>query len=175
MVRLNWFQRFYWERLAKPASDRELFRHLISTPIASVLEIGIGAGDRMRRIAKLVRLPNESNQLRYIGVDSFESAVDGRVHLTLRQTHQLALQLGFKATLMPGEISSTIPRVASKIGACDLVIVDGGIDPVNVVSGPIGPWVRHITHSSSTIFGCAEPGGTLRRVSLSGMASKSAA
>ena len=175
MVQLNWFQRFYWERLAKPTSDRELFRHLISTPITSVLEIGIGSGDRMRRIAKLMQLRNDSAQLRYIGVDTFESAVDGRVHLTLKQAHQLASQLGFKATLMPGEIGVAVSRVAAKVGACDLVVVDGGIDPANALSGPIAPWIRHITHASSTILGCDQPGGTLQRVSLSCVASKSAA
>ena len=166
MGRLNWFQRFYWQRLAKPVSERELFRHLISTPISSVLEVGVGAGQRMKRLAQLAQLVPGATQLRYVGVDGFESANDGRSHLTLKQAHQLATQLGLRANLIPGYLRSAMPRVAHKIGASDLVIIDGEFDVREPLAGPVGQWLLHITHAKSTVLATAISGGQLTRVAI---------
>lgn len=159
MSRLNWFQRFYWQRLAKPVAERELFRQLLAHPIASVLEVGVGSGERMGRLAQLVQLTSGTEQLRYVGVDGFESATDGRPHLTLKQAHQRAAQLGFRANLIPGDLKSAMQRVAHKFGSSDLVIIDGGVDPAAPDTGVVGQWIHHITHSRSIILACSEVGG----------------
>jgi hypothetical protein len=164
MSRLNWFQRFYWQRLAKPVAERELFRHLLSRPFSSVLEIGVGDGSRMQRLAQLIQVSQGTEQLRYVGVDAFESASDGRPHLTLKQAHKLATQLGFRATFIPGDVASAVPRVASKIGASELVIIDGGLDPAQPASGPVGKWLQHITSENSLVLATATAGGPLGMV-----------
>lgn len=166
MGRLNWFQRFYWQKLAKPVAERELFRLLLAQPIASVLEIGVGNGERMKRIVQLAQLAPTATQLRYVGVDGFESAQDGAPHLTLKQAHQQASQLGLRATLIPGDLRSAMPRVAHKVGASDLVIVDGEFDVSSPTSGPIGQWLHHITHSSSVVLAAPRRGESLVRVAI---------
>jgi hypothetical protein len=160
MSRPSWLQKIYWSRFSKPVSERALFKHLIAHPVRSILEIGVGDGARMQRIAKLVQLPSDVTQLRYIGIDEFESASSGR-HLTLKQAHQLASQLGFKASLIPGDHSSAIPRVAHKMGACDLVIVDGGLNPQEPSVGIIGTWLNRLAHSQSTVIASNVDGGEL--------------
>ncbi len=57
-------------------------------PISSVLQVSVGDGARMKRIVELAELAPGTEQLRYVGVDGFESAQDGGVHLTLKQAHQ---------------------------------------------------------------------------------------
>lgn len=166
MSRPNWLQKIYWSRFAKPIEDRELFKQLISRPIASVLEVGIGAGERMQRIAKLVQFSGHAETLRYIGTDEFESARDGQRHLSLKQAHQLAMQLGFKASLIPGDVNSAIPRVAHKLGASDLVILEGGLDPANPLASNLGGWLNRIAHSGSIVLACKEPGTALEIVDL---------
>lgn len=166
MGRLNWFQRFYWQKLAKPVAERELFRFLISQPISSVLEIGVGNGERMKRIVQLAELAPNVTQLRYVGVDGFESAKDGGVHLTLKQAHQQATQLGLRANLIPGDLRSAMPRVAHKIGASDLIIVDAEFDVVRPLSGPIGQWLRHITHADSVLLAAPRDGAPFVRVAI---------
>ena len=121
MSRLTWIQRVYWTRFSKPLSDRALVRQLIDKPIASLLEIGIGRGERMHRISQLVTLTAGCERLRYIGVDEFEAAKDGGTHMSLKTAHQLASQVGFKASLIPGDLQSAMPRVAHKFGASDLM------------------------------------------------------
>jgi hypothetical protein len=164
MGRLSWIQRVYWTRFSKPVSDRELVRHLIDKPIASLLEIGIGRGERIHRIAQLVTLTADTERLRYIGVDEFEAASDGGPHLTLKTAHQVASQAGFKALLIPGDLKSAMPRVAHKFGASDLIVIDGGLDPAQPQTSLITPWLNRIAHDASIILACAQRGQTLTAV-----------
>jgi hypothetical protein len=161
MSRLTWIQRIYWTRFSKPVSDRELVRQLIDKPISSLLEIGVGRAERMRRVAQLVTLTADTERLRYIGVDEFEAAQDGGSHLTLKVAHQVASQVGFKASLIPGDIKTAMPRVAHKFGASDLIVIDGGLDPAQPDASPITPWLNRIAHDNSIILACAQPGQTL--------------
>ncbi len=166
MSRPNWLQKVYWTRFAKPVEERELFRQLISRPVSSILEIGIGNGQRMRRIAKLAQVASGSNALRYIGTDEFESAQDNAAHMSLKQAHQLASHLGFKASLIPGDVKSAIPRVAHKFGAVDLVIVGAGLNPQNPLASFIGGWLNRLAHAESVVIACDQPNGTLQVVDL---------
>ncbi len=166
MSRPSWLQKIYWARFAKPVEDRELFRQLLSHPVSSILEIGVGDGARMRRVAKLAQRAAGCETLRYIGTDEFESAKDGGRHLSLKQAHQLASQLGFKASLIPGDINSAIPRVAHKLGASDMIIVDGGLNPGQPLANALGSWLNRLAHRDSIILACQERGEALTLVDL---------
>lgn len=161
MSRLSWLQKIYWTRFSKPATERALIKFLIEQPVSSILEIGVGDGTRMQRIAKLVQSESSNDPVRYIGVDEFEASPEGRVHLKLKQAHQLSAQLGFKASLMPGAAAQSVMRVAHKFGASDLIIIDGGIDPLNPTLGPIGTWLNRLAHNRSTVIACQKTGESL--------------
>jgi len=156
---MSWLQKIYWNHFGQPATERALFAALLARPFDSVLEIGVGTGARMRRIAKLIQ--QTGDQVRYIGTDPFESASDGEHHISLKAAHQLAGQLGFRASLLPGEAAGALPRVAHKFGPSELVIIDGGIDPTAPASGPIGSWLDRVADEGSTILACQESGGQL--------------
>lgn len=161
MSRPSWLQKIYWTRFAKPVEDRELFKQLLSHPVSSILEVGVGDGTRMRRLAKLAQRAPGCEVLRYIGTDEFESAKDGQPHLSLKQAHQLATQLGFKASLIPGDVTSAIPRVAHKLGASDMIIIDGGLNPAQPLANTLGSWLNRLAHQDTIILACQERGGTL--------------
>lgn len=166
MSRPTWLQKIYWTHFAKPIEERELFKQLVSRPISSILEVGVGDGQRMRRLAKLVQPAAGCEQVRYIGIDEFESAQDARQHLSLKQAHKLTGQLGFRAWLIPGDIHSAIPRVAYKLGASDLLIIDGGINPAHPLASTLGSWLNRLAHNESVVLGCEEVGQTLQIVDL---------
>ena len=166
MSRPSWLQKIYWTRFSKPIEERALFAFLINHPVASILEIGIGSGDRMRRVANLAQAADGIEMIRYVGTDEFESSKDSKRHLTLKQAHQIAGQLGFRATLIPGDAASALPRVAHKIGMSDLIIVDGGLDPTNPSAGDVASWISRIAHDRSAVFACAAGGGALVRVDV---------
>lgn len=160
MGRRSWFSRLYWTKFAKPVEQRALYQFLINHPISSVLEIGVGSGLRMQLISQLVTLLPGTEQLRYIGVDEFESSTNW-VHLTLKEAHRIASQLGFKASLIPGTVQSAVPRVAHKFSPSDLIIVDGGIDLDRPTSGPVGGWLNRLAHSRSTVIASGTQGGPM--------------
>lgn len=161
MSRHSWLTRKYWAHFAKPATDRELFRFLANTPVASIVEFGVGKCQRLRQIANVVQLADGAEKLRYVGTDEFEAAVDPSEHVSLKQAHQIAGSLDFKVTLMPGDAASAAPRVAHKVGLSDVVIVNGGMNPADPMRSPLGPWLSRLTHDESHLFACEQAGGTL--------------
>ena len=164
MSRLSWLQKIYWKHFAKPVAERALFRQLIEKSIGSVLEVGIGDGQRMRRIAKLWRQSSDRQCLRYIGTDEFEAAIEVGRHLRLKQAHQIATALKLKATLIPGDVESAIPRVVHKMGTADLIVADGHLDPQHPSEGILGSWLQHLTHDATIVLACSRPGDELQLV-----------
>lgn len=162
----GWWQRFYWTRLAKPVEDRALFGYLLERPYRSVLEVGMGDGQRLRRLARLIQIPPDVDRIRYIGTDEFESAEDRQGHMRLKDAHRLAGQLGFRVALVPGPMESTMMRVAHKFGPSDLVIINGGWDPEHPHDCIAGRWLPHIAHEGSVILASKQPGATLQPLAI---------
>ncbi|MCU0710480.1 MAG: hypothetical protein MUC43_00375 [Pirellula sp.] len=152
MSRLSWTKRFYWRYLAKPAGERALFLHVLENPVASILEIGLGDGERFARVIPLCIKPEGISQIRYAGVDPFESASAGTPHLPLKTAHRKLAELGVKANLIPGDTIAAIARVANVVLPSDLVIVDGRWNSGDEISQAIHQWLPRLCHDRSTIF-----------------------
>lgn len=166
MARLSWLQRLYWRYLSKPASERDLFLHVLETPISSILEIGIGSGERAKRLLPLCTKAEGVTQIRYAGVDPFESAPAGQPHLHLKQAHRMLAELGVKAHLIPGDPQFAISRVANTVLPSDLVIIDGSFGCDTDTGKTIETWLPRLCHSNTTIFACDKQGGSLLKKPL---------
>ena len=166
MARLSWVQRLYWRYLSNPVSERALIQHVIETPIASILEIGIGSGERIKRILPLRTLVEGVTQLRYVGVDAFESASPGVPHMNLKAAHRMLAESGVKAHLIPGEPTNALSRVAHTVLPSDLIIIDGNWGTETQQSRAITDWLPRLCHSKSTIFAASVQGGDLKLVAL---------
>lgn len=119
----EWWAAFRLLRLSKPAGDRPLYRSLRSRPIASVLEIGVGSEQRLRRLIDWNRRQG-GTLVRYAAIDPFES--EGRA--PLKDVHRRCAALQLKPILVPGPVAVGLPRVASTVGAVDLVIINEHLD-----------------------------------------------
>jgi hypothetical protein len=166
MSRLSWTQRLYWRYFSKPASERALFLHVLQNPIASILEIGVGSGERFRKVLPLCHKSEGVAQIRYAGVDPFESAATGVPHLPLKQAHRMLAELGVKAHLIPGEAASAIARVANMVLPSDLVIIDGHWESNDPVGQAIQNWLPRLCHDQSTVFACSKRGEPLVQQAL---------
>lgn len=164
MARLSWTQRLYWRYFSKPVGQRGLFLHAIETPIGSILEIGIGSGERTKQVLSLCVPPEGVSQIRYAGVDAFESAKPGTPHLNLKAAHRMLAAFGVKAHLIPGEPVSALARVAHTVLPSDLVIIDGEWGTDSIQSRSIAEWLPRLCHVQSTIFASATLGGKLERI-----------
>ncbi len=166
MPRLSWVQRLYWRHFSKPVSERALFLHVIQNPLASVLEIGMGCGERITQVLTLCTLPAGVTQIRYVGVDPFESACPGVPHMNLKAAHRMLAEFGVKAHLIPGDPTNALARVAHTVLPSDLIIIDGSWGVESQQGRAITLWLPRLCHSKSTVFAAANQGGLLKRVEL---------
>jgi hypothetical protein len=164
MARLSWTQRLYWRYFSKPVSQRSLFLHAIETPVASILEIGIGSGERIQTLLSLCTPPEGVSQIRYAGVDPFESANASAPHMNLKSAHRMLAELGVKAHLIPGEPANALQRVVHTVMPSDLVIIDGEWGSDTVSGRAIAEWLPRLCHGGSTIFASTTQGGMFARV-----------
>jgi hypothetical protein len=163
---MNWFERFYWTRLSKPATERNLWRFLLTNPVASVLQLGMHDGSQTLRLLRFVRQTSPSTTLRFAGVDMFEAADDRSKHLKLKEAHRLCAELGIKAHLIPGELRTALPRVAITILPSDLVLINQPIDPNSKDGEAIKQWMPRLIHPSSTVMACEAASGKLVQVNF---------
>jgi hypothetical protein len=169
MARSSWLQRLYWRYFAKPASCRELFLYTQEHPVGSILEIGIGSGERIRSLLPLCHTPNRVERLRYAGLDPFESRGEGR--LTLKGAHRLLQESGVKAHLVPGDLSSGLVRLAHTVLPSDLVIIDGYWGDGSEQAVILERWLPRLCHLGSGIFVSRDEGGKLVRIEVPATAS----
>ncbi len=166
MSRLSWFQRFYWRHLSKPVQHRALFQHVIEHPLGSILEIGIGNGDRLKQVLSLYTLKSSVKQLRYAGVDPFESGTDSGGHLRLKDVHRLLAEQQVKAHLIPGDATTALHRVAHSVLPSDLVIVDSGWNDSSSFGEALQQWLPRLVHDSSTVFARTQKSDKLEMVKV---------
>ncbi len=166
MASPTWFQKLHLRYLSKPLSDRAVLVHLLETPVSSILEIGVGSGQRTQKMLFWNQLPEGSTQLRYVGVDPFESSEEGRPHLKLKQAHRMLSEAGVKTLLVPGDASNALPRVAHSAQPFDLVVIDGGYDVDTAEGQALMHWLPRLASESATVFASARSGDALKKIAV---------
>jgi len=166
MARLSWFQRLYWRHLSKPVAYRALFQHVLEQPIGSILEIGIGNGERLKQVLSLLTIRPGVTQLRYAGVDPFESGAPSEGHLRLKDVHRMLAEQNIKAHLIPGDASNSLQRVAHTVLPSDLLIIDSGWEENSSNGAALAQWLPRLAHETSAIFARQTLGAPLVRIQL---------
>jgi predicted O-methyltransferase YrrM len=123
---------YYWAYLAQPAGDRKLYRLLRQHPSRSIVELGVGRGERTRRMLEVARRFTPSETLRYTGIDLFEARVEPATGLKLKEAHQRLHLPGVKVQLVPGDPFSALSRTANNLRDTDLVIIRADQDSESV-------------------------------------------
>jgi hypothetical protein len=112
----------------------------------SVLEISVGDGSRA--LALLKALESTTDPIRYAAIDQFELAGSP---LTLKQFHRvLRGQQVRSARLFPEAIGEGLVRVASTIGAVDLVLI--AVPAERWQTPTILPRLMRVTHAESQVL-----------------------
>jgi hypothetical protein len=164
MAKPSWLNKIYFRYFSKPLNDRPVMLYIMENPVSSILEIGMGSGQRTKQLLKWCQLPKDAAQLRYVGVDLFESSPEDRPHLKLKQAHRMLSEAGAKAHLIPGDVTSALSRVANTVHPSQLVIIDGGYDSAEVSGKTIQQWLPRLATEHSAIFASIHPGGAFERI-----------
>ena len=105
-----------------PVADRAVYKAIQRTPPRSIVEIGLGTGQRaVKAIALAAQLRGE--RIAYTAVDLFETSPAGRPALALKKAHQLLAATGAKVQLIPGDPFAALARMANSLLGTDLVII----------------------------------------------------
>ena len=168
MAQLSWYERLYWKYLSKPVSQRALFLHVLDNPLTSILEIGMGSGQRIAQLLAINAKGSEPKPIRYTAIDPFESnsqsANSQPPLLSLKAAHRILSEHGVKAHLIPGEPSNSVARVAHSVLPSDLVIIDGFWENGDANGQAIAQWLPRLCHVQSTLFVARSPGEPLVKV-----------
>jgi hypothetical protein len=120
---------FYLTHLAKPASDRIVYRTILHEKIARIVELGIGDGSRALRMLDAAARNADLSNLQYIGLDLFEARgpIDGP-SLPLIEAYRLLKQSGAKTKLIPGDPCESLIRAANSLTNIDLLLISASHD-----------------------------------------------
>jgi DNA-binding NarL/FixJ family response regulator len=121
----------YWYscNFAKPAANRLLFKKLKGAAVQSIVEIGVGQGERIASISTVAALLRPNTRIRYTGIDLFEGRPQGAAGLELREAHRRFSGLGLKVQLAPGDALSALARLANSLTDTDWVFISADQDP----------------------------------------------
>ena len=166
MAKLSWIQRTYWKNLSKPVQSRPLFHFLLDHSIGSILEIGIGNGNRIEQILSMFTLRDGSSQLRYAGVDLFESSTTDGGHMRLKDAHRMLAEKNVRAHLVPGDATSALRRIVHSTLPSDLIIVDEGWGDDSLIGNALVEWLPKLVHDDTVVFARRNPRDAFQIVSI---------
>ena len=126
--RLEFAQYCYFLR---PVAERALHRLIQKRKPGTVIEIGLGDGERSVRLIKSV-LRFRPHGGRYYGIDPFEANAD-RPHISLKEAYLRLRRLQCEATFFPGHPAIVIPNVANQITDVELLVVGPEVDASDLV------------------------------------------
>lgn len=138
----------YLTTFANPACDRAIYRAIKKSKASSILEIGMGNGDRAETMIRIANKYSGSGNVRYTGIDSFEANPDSA--LSLKKCHQRLNKHGAKVQLVPGEIYSSLHRIANSHTRTDVLIISSGYEIESLESSWF--YVPRMLHAASVVF-----------------------
>jgi predicted O-methyltransferase YrrM len=117
---------------SRPAGDRVIYRAIRRRRPCRILEIGMGSGRRTRRMLEMALRHQPADQLRYTGIDLFETRPAGSPALSLKEAHRLVKIAPIRAQLVPGDPYSALARTANSLQGLDLVVISADQDPASL-------------------------------------------
>ena len=147
---LNSLRLFYLLQLSQPQSDRIILRTIHQKGVQSILELGMGTGERAKRMIELAKTPANEGDVRYIGIDPFEGRPDGQPLLTLKATYRELRATGAQVQLLPGEPLDALPRFANMLGQVDLLVISAPSNPQSLARAWF--FMPRMLHDQSLVF-----------------------
>jgi hypothetical protein len=134
---------------SQPAADRPLYKALYGKPIRSVVELGVGKGERTKRLLELLSWSAAGQPIRYTGVDLFEARTD-KAGLALKQAFGVLKQEGVKMQLVPGDPLAALGRTANMLSGTDLLIISADQEPHALARA--WKYVPRMLHPDSLVY-----------------------
>lgn len=132
-----------------PKCDRHIYKLIKQNSIRSIIEFGLEDGNRCISMLKVAQKSAGSMSIRYTGIDSFDARNESQPNLPLIQIHRKLKEFQAKTQLVPGDIASSIPRIANSHVRTDLIVISSGFDPAALENSWL--YFPRMLHSSSLV------------------------
>ena len=139
---------FFLSSFSNPACDRAIYRAIKKLKATSIIEIGVGDAVRSERMIQVAKKFSGSGNVRYTGIDMFESADSGKI--TLKQCHQKLKSFGVKLQLVPGDAQTTLHRIANSHTRTDLLVISAPHEESSLAEAWF--YVPRMLHATSLVF-----------------------
>jgi hypothetical protein len=114
---------FYWCWLARPKSNRALYKLVRKHQPNKIMLLGLDDLARPLKIISLAQRYLPTEQIHFAGIDSFDARPAGAPPLPLKVAHQHLRPTGAKVHLFPGQPHETMPRAANTLHGFQLVFI----------------------------------------------------
>ena len=151
MPDISRLRRLYLHWLSRPRTDRVIYRAACWQRAQKILDIGMGSGRRALRMIEAAAEHRVASEIRYTGVDLFESrdpaAAPG---LGLKEAYQRLKATGVRVQLVPGDPCAALAGIANTLAKVDLLVVSAVVDQAAMARAWF--YVPRILHAESQIF-----------------------
>lgn len=156
MKPLSTFRYYLLTLFGKPACDREIYKAIRKLKIQSIVEIGLGDGQRAESMIQVAQKYSDPTAIRYTGIDLFE-ARETEPKLPLREIHKKLTSTGAKCQLVPGDVDSAIARIANSHLRTDLIVISANDPSQQMENGWF--FLPRMLHATSLVLSQSEPDG----------------
>jgi hypothetical protein len=128
---VSWFSRLaaVWSGcFAKPAADRSVEFAVKRHRPRRILEIGLGDGQRARRVIALAQRYHAKEEVQFIGVDLFEDRVGEAAPFPLKDAYRQLRTTSARIRLIPGDVHGALVRAANSLSAIELVLISAEVN-----------------------------------------------
>jgi hypothetical protein len=138
----------YLVHLSQPRADRTVYQAIRAGTPQTILELGMGSGQRAQRMIALAGSLVGGKRIAYTGADLFEASK--RSELSLKATYQQLLPTGAKLRLIPGEPMTALPQVANGLGQFDLIVIS--VDSLSAQTPRGWYYLQRLLHPRSVVL-----------------------
>jgi hypothetical protein len=108
---------------SKPSAERSIAQAVKRIRPSRILEIGLGDGQRARRVITLAQRYHVKHEVQFIGFDLFEDRHPGQARFSLKDAYRELRSTGARIRLVPGDAYGALVRAANSIAQVELVLI----------------------------------------------------
>jgi predicted O-methyltransferase YrrM len=143
-------RRLYLHWLSRPHNDRLIYRVAHWQRAGRIVEVGMGTGRRALRMIEAAAEHLSPSEIRYTGIDLFESRDSANPGWGLKEAYQRLKATGVRVQLAPGDPCTALASVANTLAKIDLMVVSASVDQAALAQAWF--YVPRILHPQSQVF-----------------------
>ena len=124
-----------WNGLfASPAVERSLEQAVKRQRPRRILEIGLGNGQRARRVISLAQRHHARHEVHFIGIDLFEDRHGDQAPFPLKEAYRQLRSTGARVRLVPGDAYGALVRAANSLSGIDLALISADVSKTSLAA-----------------------------------------